>query len=168
MGRETKALRRRKGMTMIEMMGVAVLLAVFAGMVGMAIFNNIKQGKISSATNEIRNLAEALELYANFQGNGDFPAPENWFDQLVKAGYAAPKPGVAPISGAYPNPVDPWGQTYGYCQPSRTQNRDGMIYSLGPDGAATITDCDSGSNVTPTYTPGPGGSDSLYYIIRVQ
>lgn len=155
--------KKRKGMTMIEMMGVAVLLAVFAGMVGMAIFNNIKQGKVSAAQSQIRQMGQALETLNAMTAGADFPDQSSWFNYLVSNG-AITDPRNA-------GPVDPWGQQYQYCQATRqSPGRNGYIWSKGPSGNGPDQSqvC---SNSDPlnllTNQSNDTGKYNLYYEIKV-
>lgn len=156
--------KARKGLTMIEMMGVAVILTVLAAMVGLSIFNSINQGKVSSARAEVKQLGQALELWANFEGKGDFPPEDNWFNLLVQAGYANPPRGST--GPTYSVPEDPWGQPYRYCRPDRSTGSDGILYSEGPSGNATVACVTSGG--TPSYSVPSGENHFLFHILRVE
>lgn len=151
----------RKGLTMIEMMGVAVLLTVFAAMIGVAIFNSVNQGKVSAAQAQIRQMGQALELY-NALGGSDFPPTQDdasqttrpqWFEVLVSGGYVND-----PKADGH---LDPWGQPYLYCQPSRLgTGTNGAVWSIGPNGGGGF-DCSSG---TPS---GSTAENALFYIIPI-
>lgn len=155
-----KMRKARKGLTMIEMMGVAVLLTIFAAMIGTAIFNSVNQGKVSAAQAQIRQMGQAMELYTALEGRG-FPVSQTdvnqttrpeWFNVLVTGGY---------LNDTRDNGhLDPWGQPYLYCQPNPTSGTDGAIWSVGPNGNGNY-DCSSGTASGSTL------NNDLYYVFRI-
>ena len=105
--------RRRRGMTLIEIMVVLVILGLIAGAIGYNVFNRLKEAQIDTARLNLRKLSDSIDIYR--VENGSLP---DSLPQLV------PK-----IIKELPK--DPWGMEYKYVR--QGDNYD--VYSYGPDKA---------------------------------
>lgn len=142
-------LRKRSGLTLIEMMAVALLLGILAVMAGQAVYKSIQEGRNNTVRADLRTIADAIELYGIERNT--FPNPNNLME-LVNLGYLRDEKSI----------VDKWAANddpYRYCQPDRASGRDGMVYSVGPNGNDE-SDC-------PTNVGGDEQANELYVIIRV-
>ena len=86
--------------------------------------------------------------------NANFPAN---LDELVTAGL------LRSIE------TDPWGQPWEYCAPNRQNDKDGAVWSRGPDGSGGVG---KGMDCTKNPPAPVAGTDTadhgLYYIIDVK
>lgn len=141
-------LRKRSGLTLIEMMAVALLLGILAVMAGQAVYKSIQEGRNNTVRADLRTIADAIELYSIERNT--FP---NNLMELVNLGYLRDEKSI----------VDKWAENnapYEYCQPSRAgSGTDGMVYSVGPNGTDE-SDC-------PTDARGDEQANELYVVIRV-
>ena len=109
-------------MTLIEIMVVVTILGMIAGMIGVAVMNQLETAKKEQACSEIKIIEGGLDLYK--LQYGDYPGSDEGLDALVRAGKLKGK-------GA---PKDPWKHEYIYIYPG-ANNPDGAdIYSYGADG----------------------------------
>ncbi|HEC98449.1 MAG TPA: type II secretion system protein GspG [Nitrospirae bacterium] len=126
--------KRESGFTLIELMVVLVILGILATFLMPKILNRPNEARIIKATNDIRAIESALQLYKI--DNGSYPTTEQGLIALVK------KPDVEPIPRHYRNggyldsestPLDPWGNEYIYRSPGEG-DREYEIISFGADG----------------------------------
>lgn len=126
--------KRESGFTLIELMVVLVILGILATFLMPKILNRPNEARIIKATNDIRAIESALQLYKI--DNGSYPTTEQGLIALVK------KPDVEPIPKHYRNggyldyestPLDPWGNEYIYRSPGEG-DREYEIISFGADG----------------------------------
>lgn len=105
--------KRESGFTLIELMVVLVILGILATFLMPKILNRPDEARIIKATNDIRAIESALQLYKI--DNGSYPTTEQGLMALVK------KPDIEPIPRHYRNggyldsesaPVDPWGNKH--------------------------------------------------------
>ena len=125
--------QNRKGFTLIEIMGVIVILALLAALVGPKLMGRTDDAKITDAKVQIKNMETALKLYK--LDSGSYPTTEQGLSALV----AKPTVGVIPKSYKEEGyleskkvPKDPWGSDYLYLSPGEHGDYD--IYSFGADG----------------------------------
>jgi general secretion pathway protein G len=124
--------RRREaqaGVTLIEMLVVVTIIALFAGLVGMRMWVQADRARVTAARAQINTLMGALNTYK--METGQFPTTE----QGLQALRVAP-PGVSNWGGPYLErevPNDPWGHPYVYHYPSE-QGDEPEIISYGADG----------------------------------
>jgi len=121
--------RRRAGVTLIEMLVVVTIIALFAALVAPNMFKQADKAKVTQARVQMRNFAGALGQYK--LDVGVFPSSE----QGLQALRAAPS-GVTNWQGPYLQqeiPTDPWGHGYVYKFPGEHGDEPDIV-SLGADG----------------------------------
>jgi general secretion pathway protein G len=124
-----KRRRTQAGVTLIEMLVVVTIIALFAALVGPSLFKQSDKARITATRVQIRNFIGALGQYK--LDTGIFPTTE----QGLAALRAAPA-GVTQWQGPYlPQelPVDPWGRPYLYKYPGEHGDEPDII-SLAADG----------------------------------
>ncbi len=126
-------LRRRgeRGITLIEMLVVVTIIALFAALVGPRMFGQADKAKRTAARAQINSFMTALGSYK--LDTGTFPQTELGLQALRVKPEAA-----AQWSGPYlPQdiPMDPWGHPYLYKYPGEHGDEPDVI-SLGADGQA--------------------------------
>jgi len=125
-----KQRRSVQGLTLVELLVVLAILGMLAALVGPQVLNQLGGAKSKSATIQIRDLEQALELYKLDVGR--FPNSTEGLEALVRA-----PGGARGWNGPYLKkgevPLDPWGNAYEYRFPS--SNVAGFeIVSFGADG----------------------------------
>jgi general secretion pathway protein G len=124
-----KQKRSQAGVTLIEMLVVVTIIALFAALVGPKLFQNADKAKVTAAKAQINSLMTALGSYK--LEVGVFPTTEQGLQVL----WTKPN-GVANWSGPYTQqeiPKDPWGHDYVYKFPGEHGDQPDMI-SYGADG----------------------------------
>ena len=121
--------RRRTGITLIEMLVVVTIIALFAAVVGTTMFKKTDQARVTAAKLQISNFMDALGQYKLDTGN--FPTTEQGLNALRV------KPeGVNNWNGPYlPKdvPLDQWGHPFVYKYPGE-HGDEPDIESYGADG----------------------------------
>lgn len=127
-----KVLKSEAGMSLIEILIALTLLALAGTFVGGRVFEQLQEGKVSSAKIQIKSIADRLK---EFRRDCNFlPTTEMGLDALINK----PEGGrdckrYAP--GGYIDggkvPLDPWDAEFIYESDGRTYN----IISLGADNA---------------------------------
>ncbi|MGH9557852.1 MAG: type II secretion system major pseudopilin GspG [Bryobacteraceae bacterium] len=118
-----------RGITLIEMLVVVTIIALFAALVGPKLFSNVDKAKRTAARAQIESFMTALGSYKLDTGN--FPATAQGLQALRVKPEAAPQ-----WAGPYlPKdvPMDPWGGAYLYKYPGEHGDEPEII-SLGADG----------------------------------
>jgi general secretion pathway protein G len=121
--------RRRAGVTLIEMLVVVTIIALFAALVGPRMLRRTDVARVTAARAQINSFMTALGAYK--LDTGLFPTTE----QGLQALRVAPQ-GVHQWQGPYlPQeiPVDPWGRPYEYKYPGDHGDEPDVV-SLGADG----------------------------------
>lgn len=121
--------RRRSGVTLIEMLVVVTIIALFAALVAPSMFKQSDKARVTAARVQLRNFVGALGQYK--LDTGVFPTTE----QGLQALRTAPS-GVTNWQGPYlPQevPMDPWGHAYIYKYPGEHGDEPDII-SYGADG----------------------------------
>lgn len=121
--------RRRTGITLIEMLVVVTIIALFAAVVGTTMFKKTDQARVTAAKLQISNFMDALGQYK--LDTGVFPTT----DQGLNALRVKPD-GVNNWNGPYlPKdvPPDPWGHSFVYKYPSE-HGDEPEILCYGADG----------------------------------
>jgi general secretion pathway protein G len=124
--------RRRKGqsgLTLIEMMVVVTIIALFTALVLPKMFRRADDARVTAARAQMSNLSTALGMYK--LDTSTFPTTE----QGLQALRTQPE-GVPLWKGPYlPQdvPADPWGNPYVYKFPGENGDEPEII-SLGADG----------------------------------
>ena len=126
-------MRRRKndqaGVTLIEMLVVVTIIALFASLVGVNLFKRADQARVTTARVQINNFMTAIGAYK--LDTGLFPTTELGLNALRVA-----PPNVNGWQGPYmPKeiPMDPWGRPYLYKYPGEHGDEPDIV-SLGADG----------------------------------
>jgi general secretion pathway protein G len=121
--------RSQAGVTLIEMLVVVTIIALFAGIVGPRLFKAADSSKVTAARTQMNSFNQTLLLYKN--GTGNFPTTEQGLRALRT------KPADVPNwDGPYLQfdiPLDPWGRPYIYKYPGEIPDEP-EILSLGADG----------------------------------
>ena len=94
--------RTQAGVTLIEMMVVVIIIALFAVLVGPNLFKQTDKARVTAALVEINNFEGALVQY--HADNGVFPSQEQGLEVL--------RPYLKKF-----NPLDPWKHPYVYRYP---------------------------------------------------
>ncbi len=121
--------RRERGITLIEMLVVVVIIALFVGLVGMNVIGLGEKTKPVAARTQIATFQNALGVYRLEAGS--YPPTE-----LGLAALRVKPEGVANWHGPYLDkdiPLDPWGRPYLYKFPGDHGDAPD-IKSLGADG----------------------------------
>jgi general secretion pathway protein G len=117
------------GVTLIEMLVVVMIIALFSALVGPELFKKLEMSKVTAARVQIHNFTAALGQYR--LATGGFPTTE----QGLQALRVAPQ-GVDNWAGPYmPRdiPQDPWHHAYVYRYPGEHGDEPDII-SYGADG----------------------------------
>jgi general secretion pathway protein G len=120
---------RRAGVTLIEMLVVVTIIALFAGLVGLRMWKQADKARVTAARAQINTFMSALSTYK--MDTGQFPTTEQGLQSLRVA-----PAGVPNWQGPYLErelPSDPWGRPYIYHYPSE-QGEEPEIISYGADG----------------------------------
>lgn len=139
------SLRKRRGLTLIELVVVLIVIGLLAGLVAPQILGRVSDAKITTAKTQIELLGVALENYR--LDNGVYPSTQQGLGALRA------KPSGVPDArnwrGPYLKkavPADPWGRAYLYKSPGdkdqagfdlMTPGRDGQPGGSGEDADLT-------------------------------
>lgn len=126
---QTRRNRRQAGVTLIEMLVVVTIIALFAALVGPRLLSRTDTARVTAARAQINSFMTALGAYK--LDTGLFPTTE----QGLQALRARPE-GLNQWQGPYlPQeiPHDPWGRAYLYKYPSENGDEPEII-CLGADG----------------------------------
>jgi general secretion pathway protein G len=121
--------KSERGITLIEMLVVVTIIALFAALVGPKMFGKADAARRTAARVQINNFSTALGAYK--LDTGTFPATE----QGLQALRVRPE-NVPQWSGPYlPQdiPMDPWGRPFQYKYPGDHGDEPDVL-SLGADG----------------------------------
>lgn len=136
-----RMMRAHRGLTLIELMVVAVILVLLAGIVTVLVSKKAEQAKHAKAVADIASLDSAVDQY--HLDNGAYPPT---LDALREkpAGEELPNWNGPYIKKAVP--ADPWTREYIYLAPG-DHNADAYdLYSLGRDGKEGGTGVDKDIN----------------------
>ncbi|MFE8596788.1 type II secretion system major pseudopilin GspG [Archangium violaceum] len=114
--KKTNQQRRRRGMTLIEIMVVITILGLIMAAVGVAVIPKLDEAKQDTARLDIANIHNALKLY--YTKKGKYPDTGTGLKALVDT------------QNLEKVPTDPWGNEYVY------MNEGGkpVLMSYGADG----------------------------------
>ncbi|HYW30220.1 MAG TPA: type II secretion system major pseudopilin GspG [Gemmatimonas sp.] len=127
-----RALRRRDGFTLIEVLVVIVVIAILATLVAPNIFRNVGDARTATARTQIESFGAALDSYR--LDNGEYPSSDQGLDALwLRPAVNPPANWKQPyLRKAVPR--DPWGRAYLYVSPGRVNPQSYDLQSLGADG----------------------------------
>lgn len=117
--------RRRRGMTLIEIIVVITILSLLMAAVGIAVIPQLEQAKRDRAKIDIGNIQQALKTY--YVKKGSYPDTGTGLKALVDTQILEKAP------------MDPWDKEYVYMLESGKP----VIISYGKDGAPGGTDADA-------------------------
>jgi general secretion pathway protein G len=128
-----RSVRRRRGLTLIELVVVMVVLGLLASLVFPVVFGRVGDARITTADTQLKALATALETYR--LDTGSYPGT----DQGLGALRERPSRGAVPANwrGPYVReaiPQDPWGRPYVYRFPGTKAPAVFDLFTLGKDG----------------------------------
>lgn len=113
-----------RGFSLVEIMVVVTLVAIFVGLGTVYFMGQLDKGKIDAARQQAFEIAKALDLYK--LQTGAYPNTSEGLDVL-----ADPPRGQALMNEI---PKDPWGREFQYANPG-TRNPKGVdVWSDGPSG----------------------------------
>lgn len=120
---KTKSRQAARGFSLIEIMIALLLIGVIVSLVGVVMFNQLKEGQISAARTQANEISKALDMYRlRF---GSYPSTSEGLQALVN-----PSKGE-PIMERLPK--DPWGEDYIYINPGIKNKNRPDVRSKGPD-----------------------------------
>lgn len=128
-----RAFAKPQGFSLIEIMVVIAIIGTMLSLVGVAVFNQWEQAKVSAAAQQITTFRTSLNLYKVQVGK--YPTGGEGLNAL-----ANPPKGKPIIEGGIPK--DPWGNDYVYSSPG-PNNQPYGIKSLGPNGTEGEDDIES-------------------------
>ena len=108
--------RRRRGMTLIEIMVVITILGLIMAAVGVAVIPKLDEAKQDTARLDMANINQALKLY--YTKKGKYPDTGTGLRALVET------------QNLEKIPLDPWGHEYVYM----SEGGKPVITSYGADG----------------------------------
>jgi general secretion pathway protein G len=114
----------QRGMTLIEIMVVVVIISLVTGVIGVNVFNSLKDASNKTAHTQIKNLEEGCELY--HLSHHRYPNTSEGLAALTQS-----SPQSAPVLKEVP--MDPWGKPYVYIQPGAHNTDSFDIMSYGAD-----------------------------------
>ena len=127
-GRRTYARRRDAGVTLIELMVVMVIIALFATVVGARLFRSVDRARQTTAKSQISEFETVLDLFRLDVGR--YPTAAEGLQILrVNSGDVRNWDGPYLVKDV---PADPWGNPYVYHYPG--EHGDFDLLSLGADG----------------------------------
>jgi general secretion pathway protein G len=121
--------KRERGITLIEMMVVVVIIALFAAVVGPRMLGQADKAKRTAARTQIGSFSQSLGFYK--LATGTFPTTEQGMNALRVRPENSPQ-----WDGPYLQqdiPVDPWAHAYLYKYPGDHGDEPDIV-SLGADG----------------------------------
>jgi general secretion pathway protein G len=120
---------RQAGVTLIEMLVVVTIIALFAAYVGMRMWPQADKARVTAARAQITSFMSALDTYK--MDVGAFPTTEQGLQALRARPNNAPQWGGPYL--AKDVPADPWGRPYIYRYPGEN-GPDPEITCYGADG----------------------------------
>jgi len=137
--------RRAHGFTLIEIMAVVLIIGMLTGMVGLAVWKQVDNARVSTTKGQIQMLDAALEAYR--MDNATFPTTEQGLNALIQP----PPEARNALPGGYLRerriPQDGWGHPFHYEMPGQHNTTGYDLWSYGADGTpgGTGTNTDIGN-----------------------
>lgn len=113
-------MRRRSGMTLIEIMAVLAILGIIASIVTVTVVGALDDAAVEATRIKMGQVKQGLELY--YGKNRKYPTTGE---------------GLAAAKKYLPNgevPTDDWGNEFQYFSPGTSSDKPYEIVSLGKDG----------------------------------
>lgn len=120
-----KMSRRRRGLTLVEMLAVVVILGLIAATLTVSFRGQVGRAKRELARTGVALIVNAVESYA--LETGEIPTMEQGLDALTVA-----PPGRSEPFLRADKLIDPWGRRYQYVTPGPSGPY--QVLSLGADG----------------------------------
>ena len=129
----SRRLRRRRGLTLIEVLLVLVILVIIASLAVVAYGPIQRSAFIKAADAQIKAFKTPLQAFR--LDLGDFPGTSQGLQALreLPSDLTAPEKWNGPYLDSQV-PLDPWGNDYRYENPGKHQADWPDIWSDGPDG----------------------------------
>ncbi|OGQ13818.1 MAG: type II secretion system protein GspG [Deltaproteobacteria bacterium RIFCSPHIGHO2_02_FULL_40_11] len=125
-----KHLKNQRGMTLIEIIVVMAIIALFTSIVATQVTGRLAQAKIDSTKTQIKMLSQALELYK--ADNDYYPTTDQGLEALITKPTTGNVPTNYPADGYLQKsklPKDGWGQPFVYI------SEDGNAFTILSYGA---------------------------------
>jgi general secretion pathway protein G len=129
LARSPRRRSRELGITLIEMLVVVTIIALFASVVGISVFKYLDDSKRKAARVQISNFRQVLLLYKN--STGTFPSNGEGLTALRVKPENSERWDGPYLDGEVP--LDPWGHPYLYKFPGDHGDEPDIV-SLGADG----------------------------------
>lgn len=123
--RVAAARQGQRGMTLLEIMIVIAILGMLAGVIVVAVMNQLDNAKIKATQLKIGNVKSAVNTY--YATVGQYPTQSEGFRVLLN-----PPDGLKPMLEG--EPKDEWGNALMYFNPPKRGNAPFEIRSKGADG----------------------------------
>jgi general secretion pathway protein G len=118
--------QKQSGFTLIEIMIVVVIVGIMAAMIVPNFIGRDDQARVAAAKNDLRAIANALEMYR--MDNGHYPSTAQGLEALVRRPGGFPEPRNYNEEGYLRRiPEDPWQSAFVYVNNGRSFE----LYSLG-------------------------------------
>ena len=147
-GSSVEASRRSRGFTLIEIVAVVIIMGLLMGLVGVTVFNQVNQARVTTARAKIAQIESALEFYR--LDNSRYPSTEQGLEALIHKPTIPPEPRNYPPGGYLKKAeglLDPWDEPFQYLSPGQRNPHSFDVWSLGADAApgGSNTDGDIGN-----------------------
>lgn len=123
--------RKRRGLTLIEILVVVTILGMIASIVGIMVAGQLEDAKVDATKVQMSNLEDALQLYKIKLNR--FPTTAEGLQALTK-----PPQGRKPFMEVVPK--DSWSQDFIFVSPGSHNPSKFDLQSKGPDGVADTED----------------------------
>ncbi len=123
--RVAAARQGERGMTLLEIMIVIAILGMLAGVIVVAVMNQLDNAKIKATQLKIGNVKSAVNTF--YATVGQYPTQSEGFRILLN-----PPDGLKPMLEG--EPKDEWGNALMYFNPPKQGNAPFEIRSKGADG----------------------------------
>lgn len=118
--------KRRRGLTLIDVMVAVTIIAMFSGLIAVTARRLLTQAEEDAARVEVKGLSDAVELYR--MRRRSYPSTGEGLAKLVEEELIKDRP------------KDPWGNDYVYVSPGDRNRRSFDLFSRGPDGTEGTDD----------------------------